>query len=201
MITKLYRFEAEALIGGKTRQVAWGGDTLAIRNVDSLEQAIEMLKVLGGHSQAGLLTLAERELDAFASLGGESAPVEVAAKREVTEAKKEFEASKAEIPAAAPPITKPQHPALGVDAKAAVEAVASEALNMDGFSGMTKLAEVVAELRKRGFNDYATILGACKKMASVGDVAPPLDQLAKTGNMGERLKVHCAGKGVPGVPA
>jgi hypothetical protein len=68
------------------------------------------------------------------------------------------------------------------------------------FANFTKLSEVVGEVRARGNDDYVKILGYCKRLADLGDICPPIDVLAGQGKLEERLRVHLAGKGVPGVP-
>jgi hypothetical protein len=221
-IMKFKQFTVEAEIAGEMRAVVWDGRSLEICDVVTMGQAAE---IIGRLSAGGTIAFAQQELDKMVEASGaEDAanPAGVAAKQVVIvplatpsgaltvtmatdgmAAVARLEEAKTIPPKASAP------PAQQENLSAAASASAAPASPSDGllegdlsvFGRFTKLSEVVAEVRKRGHENYAAILAYCARLGALGDVCPPIDLLVQGGKLEERLKVHCAGKGVPGVPA
>ena len=113
------------------------------------------------------------------------------------------EAAKSEPPKATAAPTTPAPSALQASSTPPAPAAPSDAPKEDLaiFGRFTKLSETVKEIRRRGVEDFTAIVDYCKRLGDLGDVCPPIDALVSQGQLEARLKVHCAGVGVAGVPA
>jgi hypothetical protein len=202
-IHKFKQFEVEAEVCGQVRTVSWEATEgiMAITGIHSFAEAVEILHEL---ALGGVVSMGMEETPTKTAADDRAAPPVPTEEFAAAENALQHQARSGMVPAAVP-VTKPLDgkPLPKFEDKLASESPRMAAVTSDDmavFGRMVKIGEVVEELRKRGHHTYEAILAECRKMAGVGDVCPPVDQLHAAGTLEDRLKVHLAGKGIA-VPA
>jgi hypothetical protein len=210
-IMKFKGFVVEAEVCGQQKTVEWNGVDLRIEDVTSMGEAAAVIKAL---ASGGNAAFAVGEIEAMVELTAKDVTPEpppfVTATKTITMKVEDIsperveikEAAKVEPPKAEPSAAlAPSASPSSAPAAASAASPASPSEDLAVFGRFTKLSEVVAEVRARGNEDFPKILAFCKRLADLGDICAPIDSLTGLGKLEERLKVHCAGKGVAGVPA
>jgi|HubBroStandDraft_2_1064218.scaffolds.fasta_scaffold215076_2 hypothetical protein len=211
---KYKQFTLDTEVFGQTREIVWEETegVFAIVGVKSTAEAMRLLDVIADPQPPDVMPMPHAEFREFVKerygydIGAEAPPAN------------EVPPTAEESDTAAAPVSKPvdfSKEPISISVKfedSFPDRVAKEALaiaaastsspgDMGVFGRMTKLSEVVEELRKRGHATYEAIAAECYKLAAMGDICPPIDHLHESKTLESRLKTHLAGKGiaVPGV--
>lgn len=190
-VTKLDSFTGSARVLGQTRWVQFDGGALSIR-ILGLADANEILRVLSEHGiERDAIKVADPVMvDAPAVEPPQAVAPAPTPERVRKVPKKAAEAKPA--PAPEPVEFEPE----AEDGEPEAESNGADGADYSVFSRITKLSDVVAELKRRGHTDYPAILTECQKIKGM-EISVPLSRIA---DLPSRLKVQCSSQGITDVP-